>query len=197
VFEGIDGAGTTTQSRILAERLETCGVNVRLTAEPSGGDIGRLIRRRLGAVHTPPDPGTLALLFAADRRDHWKNEIEPTLSAGCWVVSDRYLWSSLAYQSLDHPLEWVVQINRLAPEPHLTLLLDLEPREALARLGREGRKEEIFDRLGLQQRVRKQYLELLEAASHPRHRLDGALAVQSVAERVWKHVQSLSDGRWS
>jgi dTMP kinase len=101
VLEGLDGAGTTTQARLLADRLRRGGRRAHLTAEPSGGPVGALLRqvltRRIGGGEGEGfDAGALALLFAADRLDHWSAEIDPRLAGGEDVVSDRYALSSLA-----------------------------------------------------------------------------------------------------
>src|SRR6185503_20411145 len=103
VLEGVDGAGTTTQVRLLAERLRARGSRVHTTAEPSSGPIGKLLRRALSGRLTDgdaPDAArpswqTLALLFAADRLDHLAREVEPELAAGAIVLCDRYDHSTL------------------------------------------------------------------------------------------------------
>src|SRR6185369_8913434 len=102
VLEGIDGSGTTTQLGRLQAYLERRGRAVHPTREPSTGPVGRLLREILLGQHRlpggePADGLAMALLFAADRRDHVRREIEPALGAGRDVVSDRYLLSSLAY----------------------------------------------------------------------------------------------------
>src|SRR5512139_742195 len=107
-IEGIDGAGTTTQAKLLFDGLRARGLPVHLTREPSDGPIGVLIRQILtGRVVVPglqgpraPDWATMALLFAADRLDHVEAEIAPNLADGVTVVSDRYDYSSVAYQSV-------------------------------------------------------------------------------------------------
>jgi dTMP kinase len=119
VLEGLDGAGTTTQGRLLADALRADGRTVHLTAEPSGGPIGVLVRqvlkrRIVGRDGAPFDPAALALLFAADRLDHAAVEIAPKLAAGVDVVSDRFTLSSLAYQGLDlGDMDWVEAVNGL------------------------------------------------------------------------------------
>ena len=140
VIEGIDGAGTTTQARRLGERLREAGRKVHVTAEPSGGAIGALVRQVLSgrlrgrAPDGPFDAEALALLFAADRLDHARAEIEPALQAGIDVVSDRYTLSSLAYQSLTTgDARWVDQVNARAPAPDVTILLRVVPAVAFAR----------------------------------------------------------------
>lgn len=165
MLEGIDGAGTTTQARLLRERLERRGFAVHVTAEPSKGSIGTLIRVLLKKVDSPPDPALMALLFAADRLDHLSREIEPMLGRGVWVVCDRYVWSSLVYQSLALPMEWVQDLNRHAKTPDLTILVDLQPELAAERLAREGRSREIFDHLEMQHRIRDGYVLLAEEPS--------------------------------
>ncbi|MCD6496986.1 MAG: dTMP kinase [Deltaproteobacteria bacterium] len=186
-IEGIDGAGTTTQADLLGERLARRGQSVHVTAEPSRGDVGRLLRSYLGRLDDPVDPHILALLFAADRLDHWYNEIEPALAQGNWVLSDRYLWSSLAYQSLDCPEEWVATINRYAPTPDVTVLIDVSPNEAEARRHRDGRRVEIFDELDRQRRVAEAYRRFVRESGDLGHcvfDVDGAERPEQVCDAV-------------
>lgn len=160
VIEGIDGSGTTLQTRAVADWLTARGHRVLETREPSTGAIGALARQRL-RVDADAAPVTLALLFAADRLDHITREVEPALVAGTIVVSDRYLMSSLAYQALDCELAWVRQINRHAPQPDLTLVLDVPADVAFARAQRRtasgGSAPERFDALALQRRLEGHY----------------------------------------
>ena len=107
VFEGIDGAGTTTQARALVSWLGTRGIKAVYTGEPSEGPIGSMLRNALrgrvvpGTVPGVLDPRVIALLFAADRVDHVLYDIRPSLERGLWVICDRFVCSSLAYQGLD------------------------------------------------------------------------------------------------
>jgi dTMP kinase len=130
VLEGIDGSGTTTQLDRLAGHLSARGRRVHATREPSAGPVGRLLREILLGGHrlpdgSPADGRAMALLFAADRRDHLRREIEPALAAGIDVVCDRYLLSSLAYQGEEAERGWVAELARDVRPPDLTLLLDL------------------------------------------------------------------------
>jgi dTMP kinase len=163
VIEGIDGSGTTLQTRALGEWLAARGHAVLETREPSTGAIGALARRRL-AVDAAPDPATLALLFAADRLDHIAREVAPALAARQVVLSDRYLLSSFAYQALDCDEAWVRQINRQAPRPDLTLVLDVPADVAFARVQRRqadgAAVAERFDALDLQRRLAAAYRRL-------------------------------------
>src|SRR5262249_14847135 len=151
VLEGIDGAGTTTQTTRLVERLRgEAKAHVKVTREPSDGPIGSLVRQVLtGRIVSPggraPGWATMALLFAADRMDHGGSEMEPFLAQGGIVVSDRYDASSLAYQSVssgrggEKAVEWIRQLNKYALRPDLTIVLELAPELAAAR--REVRGE--------------------------------------------------------
>lgn len=160
-IEGIDGSGTTLQTRALAHWLRQRGHEVLETREPSGGPIGRLIRERLHIDAAPIDPAALALLFAADRLEHVAHEIDPARRQGAVVVSDRYLLSSLAYQSLDCDLEWVRTINHAAPAPDLYVFLQVPAEVAFARVQRRAAEgaaaSERFDALELQRRVARLY----------------------------------------
>lgn len=175
VLEGIDGSGTSTQSGALAAALRARGHEVVETCEPSERSIGRLARARLARDAEPLDRRALALLFAADRLDHVARQIEPALAAGRVVLSDRYVMSSWVYQSLDCDPQWVREINRFAPWPDLTFVLDVSAAEAMRRVaGREG-IEEIFETTPQQVKLAQGYAEHARDASLPRvHRLDGS-----------------------
>ena len=159
VLEGLDGAGTTTQSDLLAAWLRGRGHKVHLTAEPSRGPVGALIRLILsGRVGGGPaggvDPAALALLFAADRLDHLACEVEPRLASGWDVVSDRYLLSSLAYQGAATGRgRWVEAVNARAPAPDLTVFLEVRPAVALRRRFAASAERELFEVVDFQRRV--------------------------------------------
>lgn len=161
-IEGLDKSGKTTQSRILVENLRSVGFDAFYTCEPSDGEIGRFIERYiLKRDKRLPIPAE-ALLFAADRVDHVEREIKPLLNEGKIVVSDRYLYSSLAYQGaagLD--LEWIMEINRMVPKPDLAIYLDV-PIEVVMRRIQRGRKRSVMESLEIQTRVREVYLKLVE-----------------------------------
>lgn len=166
VLEGIDGAGTTTHATKLTSFLRDHGIAVHGTREPTDGPIGVLLRQILtGRVvtphrdgHAPPRWNTLGLLFAADRLDHLEVDILPRLAQGMCVVSDRYDYSSVAYQSLSSHADadataWLRRVNRFARRPDLTIVLDVPDEVARARRkGRSGR-EEIFDDDSFQARL--------------------------------------------
>lgn len=193
VIEGLDGAGTTTQARLLGERLRAAGGAVHVTAEPSGGPVGGLVRQVLqrrvnGGRGDGFDPHALALLFAADRLDHVAAEVAPRLAEGCDVVSDRYTLSSLAYQGLTtRDLAWVEAINRRAPAPDLTVFLRVRPGLALGRRQAAGTAPELYEVAAFQRRVARSYersLALLRRAGQRVEVLDGEAPVEAVADAV-------------
>lgn len=169
VFEGIDGAGTTTQAERYAGYLRNRKRMVRVTREPSGGPIGSLIRLVLTQRLSFPaanNAETMALLFAADRLDHVEVDIAPHLRDGSVVISDRYDLSSLAYQSAttlggeaaaQQVVDWIRELNRHATRPDVTVVLDVSPEVAANRRRVRGGMEELFDDAGLQARLAKAY----------------------------------------
>jgi dTMP kinase len=187
VLEGIDGAGTTTQARRLAARLDA-----HLTREPSDGPVGRLLREALAGRHAPVDATTMALLFAADRADHVAREVEPALAAGRDVVSDRWYHSSYAYQGSEVDRAWVMALNERARRPDLTIFLEVPPEVAEARRRADGRAEELYDRLDTQRRVAAGYREVI-ALLAPRERiivLDGTRPVDELEAEIFRLVST-------
>jgi len=160
VLEGIDGSGTTTQLLRLTQRLRGRGRDVLPTREPSDGPVGRLLRAILLGEHGLVDDRAMALLFAADRRDHLAREIDPALTAGMDVVSDRYVLSSLAYQSLEADRAWVEILAEKIRKPDLTLVLDVPVAVAAERRRHAGRPTERYDADGILDRVAANYRSL-------------------------------------
>lgn len=158
VLEGADGSGKSTHSALLADHLRARGHDVVTTAEPTKGPIGRLIREVLSSK-IPVSEEALALLFCADRAEHIKHIIEPALSDGKTVISDRYYYSSVAYQSVQGLSEsWVSQINAFVPDPDIVVVLEIDTEEALRRMG--SREKEVFEFPEFQKRVQEKLLEL-------------------------------------
>ena len=160
-LEGGDGAGTTTHSSLLAGFLEGKNYKVHLTQEPSNSDLGGILRKFLKNKDIPPC--TDALLFAADRSLHYSNEIKKKLDEGFIVISDRYIESSIVYQSVQSDeisIEWVKDINKFAGEPDLTIILDINPKISLARKTQEDLEK--FEDTTFLDKVRELYLKRAE-----------------------------------
>ena len=197
VLEGIDGAGTTTQTSLLVARLKREGHFAKGTREPSDGPVGTLIRQVLtGRIVSPggcaPGWATMALLFAADRMDHVEAEIEPVLQAGGVVLSDRYDASSLAYQSVSsgrdgsNAVEWIQSINRHALRPDLTIVLDLPPDTAAVRREARGEAAQLYEQNEVQRALAAFYRDL--ARHMPQDRVvivDGVGTIDEVHARVY------------
>ena len=127
-IEGIDASGKSTQARWLVRNLHRRGFDAIYTTEPSKGEVGSFIRRYVLQRKRRVPAVVEALLFAVDRVDHVESKIEQALESGKIVISDRYVYSSLAYQGaagLD--IGWIKQINRMALPPDLVIYLDVPP----------------------------------------------------------------------
>jgi dTMP kinase len=195
VLEGLDGAGTTTQMRLLVERLARQGTPHAATWEPTDGEVGRLLRSIL-ALETPAHPRTIALLYAADRNEHVKSPhtgIEARTKNGELVICDRYLFSSIAYQSIDCGTDFVLGINAGFPLPQCLIFLDTPVEVCQERLSHRG-KPELFDGLGFQSRVREGYMQTLERyrdSGMNIARVDGDRPAGLIHGDVWKVLSDL------
>lgn len=193
VFEGLDGAGTTTQAELLAASMRDTGMAVWATAEPTDGVVGRLIRAALRREFTL-EPETLAYCYAADRNQHLHAPIEGINDRvrDAWVISDRYLFSSLAYQSVQCDSDFVDILNRSFPLPRWLFYVDVDPVQcAERRVGRGA--EELFDAIEFQRAVYRNYDEILHRfAAEPAMRIiriDGNRTVAAIAEEVWSTLE--------
>jgi dTMP kinase len=199
VLEGIDGAGTTTQAGLLQSWLAGHGIKSIITREPSDGPIGTIIRNALrGRIRLPETAGagplaqeTIALLFAADRIDHLKSEITPALKRGVWVISDRYVDSSVAYQGTLIDLDWVSVINRYATAPDLTFFLRIDVDTALQRIAGSRVGRELFETRDLLVRVAAGYDTHYQR--HPGNLLvlESTQTVETIHRAMCAHIEGL------
>ncbi len=202
VFEGIDGAGTTTQCTRYAAHLHAAKRVVHVTREPSDGPVGSLLRLglsgrvKLGASNQAQ---TMALLFAADRLDHVAHEIEPYLREGAVVLSDRYDMSSIAYQTATARVDdlaafedWVRGLNRYAVRPSATVVIDVDPQEAERRRQERSGALELYEESQLQRRLAELYAEPQRLTPADRIvRVDGNRPAEQVAEAIRKALTEI------
>jgi dTMP kinase len=187
-FEGGEGAGKSTQARLLRQQLESDGHVVLLTHEPGDTPVGAKVR----SIVLDPATGELAdrteaLLYAADKAEHIHAVVGPALGRGEVVITDRYVDSTLAYQgagrSLDGAeLEWVARWATDDLRPHLTVLLDLEPAHGLTRFDERDRIE--GESIEFHMRVRERFLRLAEADPDHYLVLDARAPVEEIAAAV-------------
>jgi len=159
VLEGIDGSGKTTIAKTLVEKLRSYGYKAEYTFEPTDSDIVELMRTKYREYR---DAYIDALTFALDRLLHIKLKIKPLLNQGYIVVSDRYFYSSVAYQSASGaPIEWVLEVNKWALKPDVAIYLDVDPVTGLNRKTSQETRFPEFEKLEFTYRVREVYLELV------------------------------------
>jgi dTMP kinase len=178
--EGLDGCGKTTQTKLLVRALRRKGYDAVYTSEPSRGKIGDFIKKRCLLGKNRGSGIVEALLFAADRFEHVEKEILPALNEGKLLVSDRYVYSSLAYQGatgLD--LKWIQTINEHALRADLSLFIDVEPEIAMKRL---KPRRSVMENLQNQRRVREVYLKFVESGDLVR--IDGNRTEKEVANDI-------------
>jgi len=156
VLEGLDGSGQSTQVERVAAALAKRGVRVLTTKEPTDGVVGSLIREVL-QFQRRVDPRTLQRLFVADREEHLRNVIIPHLERGVVVISDRYVFSTVAFGSLDVPVQDLLRWNADFPLPDLTIILKVPPRVCVERMRRSRAALELFEEEKKLMRVWKTY----------------------------------------
>ena len=181
-IEGIDGAGTTTQCQRLGAHFD-----LYVTREPSDRPIGKLLRSILKFETDVVDEKAVALLFAADRLDHVGAEIIPELAQRS-VITDRYVMSSIVYQSLAVERGFVADINRFARPADLTILVDVDVDVAESRRVGRGGPAERYDRRATQERLAHAYR--MEAEHHGAVIVDGNGSADEVFARLVPLVQS-------
>lgn len=190
-FEGIDGSGKSTQTRLLVDYLNSLGRDVILTREP-GGSVGAEEIRSL-VLEGDPDrwsAETELLLFTAARRDHLERTIEPALAEGKIVICDRFVDSTRMYQGLSRGdlREKVDKLHNLMiqREPDLTILIDMDPQTGLSRAKGRQTAEERFEDFGqdLQVKMRHGFLDLAQQYKNRFRMIDGGQAIEDVARDI-------------
>ncbi|MBE5781570.1 MAG: dTMP kinase [Clostridiales bacterium] len=188
-FEGPDRAGKTTQIRLFCEALKEKGVEFITTREPGGCPVSEKIRTIILDKDNAMSPLCEAYLYAASRAEHVAAVIRPALNAGKWVVCDRFIDSSIAYQGFGREMgyETVMEINRLALQdtlPDVTIYLNIDPRDSMAR-----QREEEKDRLESEgnaffMRTAKGYAEAMRLGGERMVVIDALGTIEEVHSRI-------------
>ena len=156
-IEGLDGSGKTTHAHRIVRNLQKNGIDAVYTTEPSTGDLGKFIRSSAVLEGKKRVPRVVeALLFALDRVEHLEKDVKPALEEGKIVISDRCVYSSLAYQGaagLD--LTWIEEINRMALPADLAIYIDVPPEVVVKRI---RRKKSVMETLDTQRKVQEVYM---------------------------------------
>jgi len=197
-FEGIDGSGKTTQLERLRRRLAAEGTRCLLTREPTDGPVGSLLRQILTG-RTTADSRVIAGLFTADRLDHLVNETDGILKRvreGVTVLTDRYYFSSYAYQGVELDLDWIIASNSVSAgllRPDLTVFLDLPVKRAMERIQKNRYTRELYEKEERLRAVRDKYFEAFEKLRGQEcvAVIDADADEDTVASRVWAAVLSL------
>ncbi len=197
VFEGIDGSGKSTQIRMLAERLAKSGEKVSLSAEPTSTTSGGLLRDALSGEMNR-STCELAALFVWDRIHHNINKtngIEKLLSDGYTVISDRYYYSSLAYQGEATDYEWVKNMNLSCPEirkPDMCIFIDISPDEAIRRINADRSSKEIYETKDKLTKTRDKFMKVFSDLKDDNIIIfDGSKSIDVLSDEIFKVVTSL------
>ena len=191
-LEGIEGSGKSTNLATIKSILDQYKIDYVLTREPGGGPLGPHLRKLLLDKDQSISPSVEMLLMMADRRDHVDNLINPNLDKGIWVISDRYLDSTIAYQGggrqLDIDLITSLSASLKLPTPDFTLLFDLPVDVALER-AKERSELDRFERepQDFHSRIRESYLELA-STNHRIKTIDSSKDFESVSLQVEKYL---------
>jgi len=200
VFEGIDGAGKSTISRMLHEKINTQIGRSYYTFEPTDSPIGSVIRNILNR-RIKTDEKTIASLFLADRLDHLQNEsngILKYLQKGINVISDRYYYSSYAYHVPHLPLEKVVDMNTLCAQllrPDIVFYLDIPVSESLKRISQNRNFTDLYETESKITQVRENYLKAIEKEGKKDNVIiiNANNDIETVFNEVWCYIPELFD----
>ena len=195
VFEGIDGAGKTTQIELLERCLKEQGRRVYRTAEPTESVTGGLLRDALAGI-SKRTACEMAALFTLDRIFHNVNPvhgIEKMLADGIDVICDRYYYSTLAYQGSEIAGDWAFDMNLNCPEirrPDVCLFLDLTPEQSMARISKGRVTQEIYETREKLEQVRQKFYSVFERLGKDEHIVivDASRSIEEIAEEIGKAV---------
>ena len=197
-LEGIEGSGKSTSLDTISKSLEAHNIEFIVTKEPGGGPLGKDLRKMLLDKKTSISSEVELLLMMADRKNHIDNIVEPSLEKGVWVISDRYLDSSYAYQGGGRQID-VSKIDLLTellklPTPDLTLLFDLSPEIALQRAKNRSELDRFeSEPMDFHQRIREAYLTLANDNIERYVVIDASKDIQNVKDQVQKQLNQFTN----
>jgi dTMP kinase len=188
VFDSLDGAGNSTQVKLLADYLNKIGKKTHITKEPTSGLIGGLIKSQL-AHDWKSSPECLQLLFCADRAYHLEKEIIPLLKKGINVISDRYFFSTIAYGNLGiKDLDWLIKINEKFLLPDLTFFLKVSPKVCIERIKKDRFEVTLFEKEKILEKVWENY-EILAKRFENVFLINGEREIKEIAKEIRKIVK--------
>lgn len=199
VFEGIDGAGKTTQIELLEKKLKAAGRRVYRTAEPTESVTGGLLRDALAGI-SKRTACEMAALFTLDRIFHNVNPvhgIEKMLAEGIDVICDRYYYSTLAYQGSEIKGDWAFEMNLNCPEirrPDVCLFLDLTPEQSMARIAAGRVTQEIYENREKLEQVRRKFYSVFDRLDEQEHVviLDASRSIEEIADEIYSIVKVIN-----
>lgn len=197
VFEGIDGSGTTTQIKKLAERFPK--EKVFVSAEPTKNETGLFLRRMLKGEFSVNEK-TASFLFAADRCEHLygKDGILEQIQNGKIALSDRYLFSSLAYQSVSCGKDFPEHLNSLFPLPEILFYFKINPEISISRVTERGEKTEIYEKIEFQKKTASLYDQVINSYRQPEKSqgmkiitIDAEKPIDEISEIIWSSLKNI------
>lgn len=197
VFEGIDGSGTTTQIKKLAERFPK--EKVFVSAEPTKNETGLFLRRMLKGEFSVNEK-TASFLFAADRCEHLygKDGILEQIQNGKIALSDRYLFSSLAYQSVSCGKDFPEHLNSLFPLPEILFYFEINPEISISRVTERGEKTEIYEKIEFQKKTASLYDQVINSYRQTEKSqgmkiitIDAEKPIDEISEIIWSSLKNI------
>jgi len=197
-LEGIDGCGKSTQVKLLSENLKKAGHKVFSTFEPTDSPIGSVIRN-IFKSRIEADHKTIAGLFVADRLDHLLNKTDgilKKLDEGYTVISDRYYFSSYAYQGVHMSLDWVIASNSLSAEllrPDINIYIDIPPEISIKRLNSGRSSIELYETIENLRNVKEKYMEVFKLLKSKENIFitDGDRSPEIIASDIWNEIYKM------
>ena len=188
--EGLDGSGLSTQARLLLNYFRKNGNKAFATKEPTDNVIGGLIRGALTGVYRMPPEG-LQLLFTADRTHHLDRQIIPALKRGDIMITDRYLWSTIAFGGNKLDRDWLLTLHKYVIMPDVTVLLRVPPKVCIERIAQDRFDFELFEKESELKKVWRNYKWLANKFKKEFIIVDGVGSTEEILERIVDKILSI------